>query len=143
MKNNLKFFITGIIILFNSTLYSQDPIIVSINSNSSSSVSADRINFMINLTVEHDEYQPAFETHKEKLKELTDILNHFSFPDSAIKFSLFRIAKRKLRGSDYIYRTDQTVNLDITSINKYEELQLALIAKGFDSFSAKIFFFQF
>ncbi len=139
MKNNLKFFITGIIILFNSTLYSQDPIIVSINSNSSSSVSADRINFMINLTVEHDEYQPAFETHKEKLKELTDILNHFSFPDSAIKFSLFRIAKRKLRGSDYIYRTDQTVNLDITSINKYEELQLALIAKGFDSFSAKFF----
>jgi len=142
MKNNLNILIFTFILIFYSILYSQDPIIVSINSKGVSSIPADRINFKINLSIEHNEYQTAFNNHKKQMKVLTDILNQFSFPDSTIKFSLFYINKRTRRdrtNSDYLYRTNQKVTLIITDFNKYEELQFALITKGIDSFSAKFF----
>ena len=138
MKNKM-FVITTSLFLCSTLIYSQDPIIVSVNSKGVSSLPADRIHFKIDLSIEHDEYQIAFNTHKKQLEELTDVLNQFNFSDSTIKFSLFHIKKltrRDRTNSDQLYRTNQRVFLNLTDINKYEVLQYALIAKGIDSFSA-------
>ena len=139
MKNKILT-ITITVLLLSSLIYSQDPVIVTINSNGISSLPADRIHFRIDLSVENDEYQIAFNTHKKQLKELTDILNQFNFPDSTIKFSLFHINKNTGRirtNSDKLYRTSQRVFINLTDITNYEDLQYALISKGIDTFSAK------
>ena len=138
MKNKMLVLTTSVL-LCSSLIYSQDPIIVSINSNGVSSLPADRIHFRIDLSMEHDEYKMAFNTHKKQLEELTDILNQFNFPDSTIKFSLFHIKKltrRDRTNSDKLYRTNQRVFINLTDINKYKDLQYALISRGIDSFSA-------
>ncbi len=142
MKNNINILIFTLILLSSSVIHSQDPVIVSVNSKGESSIPADRIHFKINLSVEHDEYQMAFNIHKKQMEELTSILNQFNFPDSTINFSLFHINKQSRRvrtNSDKLYRTNQRVSLILTDINKYEELQYTLISKGIDSFSSNFF----
>ena len=139
MKNKILAIIS-IFLFCSSLIYSQDHIIVTINSKGNSSLPADRIHFRIDLSIENDEYQMAFNTHKKQLEELTDILNQFNIPDSTIKFSLFHINKNTIRNrtnSGKLYRTNQRVFLSLTDITKYEDLQYALISKGIDSFSAK------
>ena len=113
MKNKILAIIS-IFLFCSSLIYSQDHIIVTINSKGNSSLPADRIHFRIDLSIENDEYQMAFNTHKKQLEELTDILNQFNIPDSTIKFSLFHINKNTIRNrtnSGKLYRTNQRVFL--------------------------------
>lgn len=134
----MLFKIIVINILFLSNLFSQDTISVSIEEQGNSVLPADKILFEITINEERENPDEAFENHKSKIKILSDLLNDLQIPDSVIYFSLFRINKSNSRGDrTRNFRTYQKVNLVLRNFNIYDKLQIQLISKGFDNFSAQ------
>lgn len=125
------------IIIF-SAIYPDDSIKVTIECRGIGSVTADRIIFKINLRLQEDEYRLAFENHKQKMQELTKILNDFNLADSVIYLSLFSINKGVSRTDRReFFTTDQRVTILVSDFIVYEKLQMSLISKGFYNFSTK------
>jgi len=121
-----------------SAIYPNDNIEVTIECRGIGSIIADRIIFEINLRLQEDEYRLAFENHKQKMQELTEILNDYNIADSVIHFSLFSIHKGIDRTDRReVFTTDQRVTVLVSDFIVYEKLQMSLISKGFYDFSTK------
>lgn len=111
---------------------------LNISMTAEKAVPADLLIFQIVINSEGDDPQEAYRMHKEKEAYLADILKEFEISESDIDYQLMRMNKQydNRKGQDVI-RTSQSISVQFTDTDLYEEIQLRLIENGFNGFSAR------
>lgn len=115
----------------------QNEQIITISTSATELLPADQIIFNITINAEEESPQLAFNRHKEMETELASMLKEMDIDETNIRFQPVRISKsyRNDRKDQYS-QTNQQVQVTFSDFALYEELQIALINTGFNSFNA-------
>lgn len=111
---------------------------LNISMTAEEAIAADLLIFQIVINSEGKDPQEAYGMHKEKEAYLADILKEFEISDSDIDYQLLRMNKQydNRMGRD-IVRTSQSISVQFSDTEIYEEIQLRLIENGFNGFNAR------
>lgn len=142
MLSQKSIFIILVYFLLFTFIYSQEynEFNVTIESIGIGSLTADQIVFDININISgKTEPEDAYEEHRRKKEQLSDLIKNYNIADDQIKYSLFSIRKSRRRGEpqDEYYSTDQQVSIILEEMAEHEEFQMALIKNGITSFRTR------
>ncbi len=134
-----------LIILLSLLFFTQpnqpDPKVMSISAEGQVELTADIIQFNINLNAMAEQPQKAYETHKQREKALVELLKEYDVQEKEIQYQPISISKiNDYPRNDTIgtrYQTSQSVSLKLNDFDIYEKIQIGLIENDFDSFSGQ------
>lgn len=128
-------------LLFITGATDPEPDVISVSAEGQVELSADIIQFNINLNAEADQPQKAYETHKEREEALVQLLKEYDIEEKEIQYEPISISKsngyNQHDKEEPRYRTRQAVRLKLHDFNIYEKIQIGLIENDFDSFSGQ------
>lgn len=117
---------------------------ITINMSASELLPADLIVFNVNINAEGKTPKEAYKLHQERESLLADLLKKLDIKEENIDYEPVRMNRRQLNGNrynnekpEYITTTNQSVSITFENFSMYEEIQMALIENGFDSFSGR------
>lgn len=100
---------------------------------------ADQIRFNINVNAEADSPQAAYELHQQREDALVKLLETYEIEQEDIHYEPVSISKVRdydRQGQETpVYRTQQTVVVNLRDFEVYEKIQVGLIEHNFDNFS--------
>lgn len=119
-----------------------DPNTMSISAEGQVELTADIIQFNINLNAEADQPQKVYDLHKEREKALVELLKKYDVQEKNIQYEPISISKvsngnRYGENEEDRYQTRQAVNLKLDDFEVYEKIQVGLIEHNFDSFNGQ------
>lgn len=127
------------LLLLSTPLFAQETPTLTISAEGSVELPADIIRFDINLNAEANSPQGAYDLHKEREDVLVRLLKRHDIPEEDIRFEPISISKvnssPRYSENKTGYQTRHAVSLKLSDFDIYEDLQVALIETGFDSFS--------
>lgn len=135
----MRYFLTLLLLLATGPALAQDNAI-SIDAQGAVQLKADIIQFQINLNARGDTPQAAYDLHKQREKVLVGLLEEYGIAEKDIRFEPVSIARHSQydreagREAEY-FQTQQSVGLNLKDFSVYEQMQVRLIAEGFDNFS--------
>lgn len=110
---------------------------ISVSATGVSYVTADLIQFQVNITQFNEDARKAFETHKEQEKYLTELLLEEGVADSSITANPISIShiNRYNNNGEKGYETQQQIMILLDDVSQFESMQIKLIENGFTNFS--------
>ncbi len=135
----MRYFLTLLLLLATMPALAQNNAI-SINAQGAVQLKADIIQFQINLNARGGSPQAAYDLHKQREKTLVRLLERYNIEEKDIRFEPVSIARHSQydreagREADY-FQTQQSVSLTLKDFSVYEQMQVRLIAEGFDNFN--------
>lgn len=123
--------------IITSPVFGQENQTIDVRSKATVKVPADRIVFNIKINSEADKPQKAFELQKKQEQMLIDLLKKHQIDEKNIQFHPISITKinRHKEDAEPKIQTSQDVSLTLSDFDKYEQIQLSLVDKGFDEFN--------
>ncbi|MCP9290410.1 MULTISPECIES: SIMPL domain-containing protein [Gracilimonas] len=114
---------------------------ITINMSASELLPADLIIFNVNINAEAETPQEAYSLHKERESLLAKLLKQNNINEENIDYQPIRMSRvssnYRNNGNSKVTRTNQSVSLTFNDFGIYEEIQVALIENGFDSFNGQ------
>jgi uncharacterized protein YggE len=114
---------------------------ITINMSASELLPADLIIFNVNINAEAETPQEAYSLHKERESLLAKLLKQNTITEENIDYQpirMNRVNSNYRNNSDTkVTRTNQSVSLSFSDFGLYEDIQVALIENGFDSFNGQ------
>lgn len=128
-------------LLFITGTTDPEPDVISVSAEGQVELSADIIQFNINLNAEADQPQKAYEMHTKREKALVQLLKEYNIEEKNIQYEPISISKT----NDYNrhdeenprYQTRQAVRLKLQDFDIYEKIQIGLIENNFDNFNGQ------
>lgn len=110
---------------------------ISVSATGVSYVTADLIQFRVNITQFNQDARQAFETHKEQENFLTELLLEEGVADSNITANPISISyiNRYNNTGERGYETQQHIMIVLDDVSQFESMQIKLIENGFTNFS--------
>lgn len=109
--------------------------------NSSVELPADQVLVKVQLKYEDlSTPQKVYDKHKLKENELVRLFKELNIPEKNIKYSLLNVTKSTDYNSDVrkiYFETDQSIDIQLDSINQYTKFTLKLLEKGFSGIQAE------
>lgn len=137
-----KILIATVVILFlsgnafsQSTANTNNHPIITISSSAEVTVPADIVYMQVNINMNHQDADRAFQEHKQREEFLANLLLDLEFDSEQISYQPIQMRPNRQRDGSLQVYTNQTVNLTFYSIDLFGEVQSKLIANGFDNFS--------
>src|SRR5699024_3660984 len=123
--------------IITSPVFGQENQTIDVRSKATVKVPADRIVFNIKINSEAYKPQKAFELQKKQKQMLIDLLKKHQIDKKNIQFHPISITKinRHKEDAEPKIQTSQDVSLTLSDFDKYEQIQLSLVDKGFDEFN--------
>lgn len=114
---------------------------ITINMSASELLPADLIIFNVNINAEAETPQEAYSLHKERESLLAKLLKQNNINEENIDYQPIRMSRvssnYRNNNDSRVTRTNQSVSLTFNDLGMYEEIQVALIENGFDSFNGQ------
>lgn len=134
-----------LIILLSLLFFTQpnqpNPKVMSISAEGQVELTADIIQFNINLNAMAEQPQKAYETHKQREKALVELLKEYDIQEKEIQYQPISISRiNNFPRNDTVgtrFQTSQSVSLKLDDFDIYEKIQIGLIENDFDSFSGQ------
>lgn len=126
-------FYTVLILLMVPRLQAQDEIHV--DSSAEIRIPADQVRFVITITATEDTPARAFQQHKRQEAFLADLIREQKLSDHLISFEPVTLQPQQLR-DERQFQTRQQVQLQIPSLEQFEEIQMLLAEHQFEQFQA-------
>lgn len=142
MKNVLIYLATIFTLLFSismsaSAQSAEDNSQITVSATGEAYVTADLIQFRVNITQFNQEARQAFEAHKEQESFLTELLLEEGVADSNITANPISISyiNRYSNTGERGYETQQRIMIVLDDVSQFESMQIKLIENGFTNFS--------
>ncbi|WP_290961573.1 SIMPL domain-containing protein [Gracilimonas sp.] len=114
---------------------------ITINMSASELLPADLIIFNVNINAEAETPQEAYNLHKERESLLAKLLKQNNITEENIDYQPIRMSRvssnYRNNNDSRVTRTNQSISLTFNDFGMYEEIQVALIENGFDSFNGQ------
>ncbi len=137
----------GLLFVGLSDLYAQKSAserTITINMSASEMLPADLIVFNVNINAEGKTPKEAYKQHQERESLLAELLKKLEIKEDNIDYEPVRMNRRQINGGrynsekpEYITATNQSVSITFEDFSMYEDIQMALIENGFDSFNGR------
>lgn len=111
---------------------------LTITSNGEAVVPADIASMSINISVNDENAERAFELHRERESFLANLLKELEFEDEQINYRPITVRPNRQRDGDIHSSTTQQIRLQLNDIDMLGKLQVKLIQNGFDNFSGNL-----
>ena len=111
---------------------------ISISATGQAYVPADIAYMSINISINDEDAERAFELHRERESFLAELLQELDFDDDKIRYQPIAIRPNRQREGDIHSITSQQIRLELDEIDMLSELQITLIQNGFDNFSGNL-----
>ena len=110
---------------------------ITVSATGEAYVTADLIQFRVNITQFNKDAREAFSIHKEQEQFLTELLLEEGVADSNITANPISIShiRRYENTSESGYETQQQVLIVLEDVSQFESMQIKLIENGFTNFS--------
>lgn len=110
---------------------------ITVSATGEAYVTADLIQFQVNITQFNQDARQAFENHKEQENFLTELLLQEGIADSNITANPISISyiNRYNNNAERGYETQQHIMIVLDDVSKFESMQIKLIENGFTNFS--------
>lgn len=110
---------------------------ITVDATGEAYVTADLIQFRVNITQFNNDAREAFEIHKEQEQYLTELLLEEGIADSNITANPISISyiRRYENTGESGYETQQQVLIVLEDVSQFESMQIKLIENGFTNFS--------
>lgn len=110
---------------------------ISVSATGEAHVTADLIQFRVNITQFNKDAREAFVIHKEQETFLTELLLEEGVADSNITANPISIShmRRYENTSESGYETQQEILIVLEDVTQFESMQIKLIENGFTNFS--------
>ncbi len=110
---------------------------VTVSATGEAYVTADLIQFQVNITQFNQDARQAFENHKEQENFLTELLLEEGVADSNITANPISISyiNRYNNTGERGYETQQHIMIVLDDVSQFEAMQIKLIENGFTNFS--------
>lgn len=108
---------------------------ITISSSAEVAVPADIVYMQININMNHQDADRAFQEHKEREEYLANLLMDLDFDSDQISYQPIQMRPNRQRDGSLQVHTNQTVHVTFYSIDQFGDVQSKLIANGFDNFS--------
>ncbi len=99
---------------------------------------ADIAYMSINISINDEDADRAFELHRERESFLAGLLMDLDFEDDKINYQPITIRPNRQRDGEIHSITTQQIRLELDDIDMLGELQKILIQNGFDNFSGNL-----
>jgi uncharacterized protein YggE len=137
----MNYLIILLSLLFFTQSTEPDPKVMSISAEGQIELTADIIQFNINLNAVAEQPQKAYEMHKQREKALVQLLKKYDVQEKNIQYepiSISRINNFSRNEKEVTrYQTRQSVSIKLDDFDIYEKIQIGLIENNFDSFSGQ------
>lgn len=111
---------------------------LSISATGETLAPADIAYMSINISINDEDADRAFELHRERESFLAGLLMDLDFDDEKINYQPITIRPNRQRDGDIHSITTQQIRLELDDIDMLGELQKVLIQNGFDNFSGNL-----
>lgn len=110
---------------------------ITVSATGEAYVTADLIQFRVNITQFNQDARQAFENHKEQESFLTELLLEEGVADSNITANPISISyiNRYNNTGERGYETQQHIMIVLDDVSQFESMQIKLIENGFTNFS--------
>ena len=110
---------------------------ITVSATGEAYVTADLIQFRVNITQFNKDAREAFSVHKEQEQFLTELLLEEGVADSNITANPISIShiRRYENTAESGYETQQQVLIVLEDVTQFESMQIKLIENGFTNFS--------
>ena len=137
----MNYLIILLSMLFLTQSTEPDPKVMSISAEGQVELTADIIQFNINLNAMAEKPQKAYEMHKQREKALVKLLKEYNIQEKEIRYQPISISRiNNYPRNDTVgtrFQTNQSVSLKLDDFDIYEKIQIGLIENDFDSFSGQ------
>lgn len=122
-----------LILLMVSNVQAQDQIHV--DSSAEIRIPADQVRFVITITATDETPARAFQQHKRQESFLADLIQKQDLSGQLLSFEPITLQQRQMR-DERQFQTRQQVQLQIPSLDQFEEIQMILAEHQFEQFQA-------
>ncbi|REL38017.1 DUF541 domain-containing protein [Rhodohalobacter sp. SW132] len=111
---------------------------LTIHSTGEANTPADIAFMSVNISINHEDADRAFELHRERESFLADLLKELEIEDDQINYRPATIRPNRQRDGEIHSVTSQQIRIQLDEIRMLGELQRTLIQNGFDNFSGNL-----
>lgn len=106
-----------------------------ISSSAEVLVPVDLVNFSINISINSQDADSAFHVHKERESYLARLLKDIDIEEKNISYQPISIRPNRQRNGEIHTLTNQRINIELSDLSLFNEMQRLLINNKFDNFS--------